>query len=154
MKKRIDMGKTFPEAYKTMDAFDKLIANVSVNKWHLEMIRIKASIINGCAYCVDCHSQDAQKLDINPRKISLITSWREAGDVFDVYEQNILLLTEEVTLIHQKGISDDVYNKCIDLFGEKQTAELIMAIITINAWNRIGVGLKMKPNLNIDEPEN
>ena len=96
---------------------------------------------------MDSHTQDAIKFDINLRKIFLVAVWREAGSIFSEQEQLLLLLTEEVSLIHQKGISDEVYNKCIKLFGEKQTAELIMLIITINAWNRIGIGLKMEPGI-------
>ena len=147
MNNRLDIGKILPEAYKAMDMLDQLATSSGIEPWHIEMIRIRASHINGCAYCVDSHTQDAIKLDINQRKISLVAVWREAGNVFSEQEQLILLLTEEVSLIHQKGISDEVYNKSIKLFGEKQTAELIMLIITINAWNRIGVGLKMEPDI-------
>jgi AhpD family alkylhydroperoxidase len=144
MSKRLNMGKVLPEAYQAMDVLDNLIANAGIKQWYKEMIRIRASYINGCAYCVDSHTQDALKLGINPRKIALVAVWQEAAGIFDDAEQTILLLTEEMSLIHQKGISNEVYDKCIQLFGEKQTAELIITIITINAWNRIGVGLKLK----------
>ncbi len=145
MSKRLSMKKVYPEAYKVMAAFDELVGKASFEQWIAEMIRIRSSYINGCAYCVDSHTQDALTLGISPRKIALVPVWREAGEVFSEQEQVILSLTEEVTLIHNKGISDDVYDNCIRLFGEKQTAELIMAIISINAWNRIGVGLNMHP---------
>ena len=141
------MGKTFPEAYKAIDGLDELVTHSGIDPWYIEMIRIRASHINGCAYCVDSHTQDALKLGIPPRKIALVAVWREAGSIFSAAEQVILLLTEEVTLIHQKGISDEVYNNCIELFGDKQTAALIMVIITINVWNRIGVGLKLEPSI-------
>ncbi|HEY5823437.1 MAG TPA: carboxymuconolactone decarboxylase family protein [Cyclobacteriaceae bacterium] len=147
MSKRLSIGKIYPEAYKAMDALDNLVANSSLQQWHKEMIRIRTSYINGCAYCVDVHTQDALKLGIDLRKIALIPVWREAVNIFDVKEQTILLLTEEISLIHQKGISDEVYDQCINTFGERQTAELIMTIITINAWNRVGVGLKLEPQI-------
>lgn len=147
MDKRLSMGKIYPDAYKAMDALDQLVGNSGIDPWHREMIKIRASYINGCAYCVDSDTQDALKTGINSRKISLVPVWRETGMVFSEAEQAILLLTEEITLIHQHGISNDVYMKCIVLFGERYTAELIMVVITINAWNRIGVGLNLEPQI-------
>jgi alkylhydroperoxidase family enzyme len=73
--------------------------------------------------------------------------WREAPNAFTDEEQLILAMTEEITLIHQMGLSDKLYNKAVDLWGEERTAQIIMVIITINAWNRIGVGLNMHPDL-------
>jgi AhpD family alkylhydroperoxidase len=145
MSNRLSISKVYPEAYKALDALDNLVSNSSIDKWYQEMIRIRASHLNGCAYCLDMHTQDAQKLGVNQRKITLVPVWREAGTIFDEAEQAILLLVEQVSLIHQKGITDDVYNNCISLFGERVTAELILTIITINAWNSIGVGLKLEP---------
>lgn len=146
MTARFNMGKKYPEAYKAMDAFDTLVAASGIESWYQELIRIRASQLNGCAYCVDMHVQDALKLGINPRKINVTGVWREAANHFTEEEQIIIRLTEEVTLIHNHGISDDLYNAAITKFGEEYTARIIMAIITINAWNRIGVGLKMQPN--------
>jgi AhpD family alkylhydroperoxidase len=145
MSSRLSMGEILPGAYIAMDQLDQLALNSNIDPWLIEMIRIRASLINGCAYCVDCHTQDAIKLGIAFSKIALIPVWREAGAIFTEQEQAILLLTEEVTLIHQKGVSDHVYNKNIAFFGEEQTAFIIMSIISINAWNRIGVGLGLRP---------
>jgi AhpD family alkylhydroperoxidase len=141
------MGKTYPEAYTAMDALDKLVAVAGIDPWHREMIRIRASYINGCAYCVDSHTGDASQLGVHPRKIALVPVWREAGTIFTEAEQVILLLTEEISLIHQKGISNEVYEKCVALFGERYLAELMMTAITINAWNRVGVGLNLEPKI-------
>lgn len=91
------------------------------------------------------HSHDARKLGETEQRIYVLSAWREAKNLFTEAEQAILELTEEVTLISEHGVSDDVYNKVIQLFGEKVTAQLYMAIITINVWNRIGVGLHMQP---------
>jgi AhpD family alkylhydroperoxidase len=147
MSKRISIGKVYPQAYQAMDVLDELVTNSSLDPWHKEMIRIHASYLNGCAYCADYHTQDALKLGIDQRKIALVPVWHEAGSIFDENEQAILCLTEEISLIHQKGISNEVYDQCINRFGEVQTAELIMTAITINAWNRIGVGLKLEPQI-------
>jgi AhpD family alkylhydroperoxidase len=147
MNTRFKMGKVYPAAYKAMDGLDNLIENSLVDKWYREMIRIKASQINGCAYCVNYHTGDALKLGVDFKKINLISAWREATNVFNEEEQLLLQMTEELTLIHRHGLSDAAYQKTLELFGEERTAHTIMLIITINAWNRIGVGLKMQPEL-------
>jgi AhpD family alkylhydroperoxidase len=147
MKTRFLMGKVQPSAYKAMWALDTYVQETSVDKLHKELIKIRASQINGCAYCVNHHTADAIKLGEDPRKLSLLCVWKEAPNVFDEKEQTILAVTEEITLIHQHGLSDVLYEKALELFGEVMTAEIIMIIITINAWNRIGVGLNMQPKM-------
>jgi len=145
MSTRLLIHKAFLEGFNALNALDKVIRESAIEKWHQELIKISASHINGCAYCLDKHTNDALLLDINPRKIALIPVWREATNHFTEEEQIILQLTEEVSLIHKEGISDEVYDASIRLFGEGLTAQLIMAATVINAWNRIGVGLKMQP---------
>lgn len=144
---RFKMGKVYPASYKAIDSLDQLNATSSVEGWFQQLIKIRASQINGCAYCVNMHTQDALKLGIDARKINLINVWREAENVFSEEELLLIQMTEEFTLIHQHGLSDGVYQKAIAIFGEEKTAQIIMVIITINAWNRIGVGLKMQPEL-------
>jgi len=141
------MGKVQPAAYKAMDALDNYVSNSGIDKIHQELIRIRASQINGCAYCVNYHTRDARKLGETEQRLYLISVWREAKNVFTEEEQLLFAMTEEITLIHQHGLSDELYNKAIEIFGEEKTAQVIMAIITINAWNRIGVGLNMQPEL-------
>jgi AhpD family alkylhydroperoxidase len=145
MNERILMGKAYPRAYEGLIALDQTIRQSGIDKWHQELIKIRASIINGCAYCVHSHTKDALALGIDPRKITLIPVWKEALNHFTPEEQLIMRLTEEVTLISQHGLSDELYADCTNKFGEALTAQLIMAAIVINAWNRIGVGLKMQP---------
>jgi AhpD family alkylhydroperoxidase len=147
METRFLMGKVQPDSYKAMSALDSYVRSSDIDKFQQEMIRIRASQINGCAYCVNHHSADALKLGATPQKLFLINVWREAPNVFNDEEQLILAMTEEITLIHQHGLSDEHYDHAIELFGEQKTAQIIMSIITINAWNRIGVGLKMEPKL-------
>jgi AhpD family alkylhydroperoxidase len=109
------------------------------------MIRIRASQINGCAYCVNEHTHDARDKGETEQRIYLMSVWREASAIFTEEEQLLLAMTEEITLIHQHGLSDELYEKAMKLLGEEKTAQAIMAIITINAWSRIGVGLNMHP---------
>lgn len=141
------MAKVQPAAYKAMAELDKFVLDSGIDKLQRELIKIRASQINGCAYCVNYHSKDALKLGENPQRIFLINVWRESGTIFTEEEQLLFAMTEEITLIHQHGLSDALYDKAIQLFGEEKTAQVIMAIITINAWNRIGVGLNKHPEL-------
>ncbi len=147
MKKRIDFNVVSPAAYDAMDALDKYVDASSIDPLHRELLKIRASQINGCAYCVDMHSRDARKAGASEQKVFLVSAWREAGDIFSEEERLLFKMTEEVTLIHQHGLSDETYQKAVSTFGEKTTAELIIAITTINAWNRIGVSVNMHPAL-------
>ena len=145
MSTRFNMSAVQPEAYQAMSALDKLINTSVIDKLQREMIKIRASQINGCAYCVNHHTKDARKLGETEQRVYLISVWREAPNVFNEEERLLLEMTEEITLIHRHGLSDRLYDKAISMFGEIKTAQVIMAIITINAWNRIGVSLNMHP---------
>src|SRR5215510_7216386 len=138
MNKRINFNDVQPTAYDAMDALDKFVLETSIDKLHREFIKIRASQINGCAYCVDSHSHDALKLGESLQKVLLVSAWREAKNIFSEEERLLFRMTEEITLIHQHGLSDQTYQAAIGIFGEEKTAQIIMAIVTINAWNRIG----------------
>lgn len=144
MKKRFQMDQCFPEAYRAMAALDELVSSSKIDLASQELIRIRASQINGCAYCVALHTADALKIGMSLRKLLLIPVWREASNVFTEEEKIILQCTEEITHISQHGLTDEFYAKAVSCFGEAKTAQLIIIIVTINAWNRIGVALKMK----------
>ncbi|MEO7044341.1 MAG: carboxymuconolactone decarboxylase family protein [Ferruginibacter sp.] len=147
MSTRFLMGKVQPDAYKALLELNKYVAKTGIDKLQREMIKIRASQINGCAYCVNSHTRDARKLGETEQRIYLMSVWRESPNVFNEEDQCLLAMTEEITLIHQHGLSDELYDKAIALFGEDKTAQIIMAIITINAWNRIGVSLNMHPDI-------
>lgn len=145
MTKRMTFDKLNPAFIAGMQALDKSIAASGIDPWHGELIKLRASYINGCAYCVDKHTQDALKIGVTARKIAVLPVWREALRHFSKEECLILLLTEEVSMIHKVGISDELYAQCVQTFDEEMTANLIAAITVINAWNRIGVSLKLEP---------
>jgi len=147
METRFNMGVVEPGAYKAMEGLDDFIANTTVPQLQQELIRIRTSQINGCAYCVNMHTSDARRQGELDTRMHLISVWREAGNIFTEEEQLLLAITEEVTLIHRHGLSDALYDKAISLLGKEKTAQVIMTIIGINAWNRIGVALKMQPKI-------
>ncbi|PSL45716.1 AhpD family alkylhydroperoxidase [Chitinophaga niastensis] len=145
MKKRIDFNVVQPKAYDAMDALDRYVNESSIGKLHKELIKIKASQLNGCAYCVDAHTADAQKLGESLQRIFLISAWRESGNIFTEAERLLFQITEEITLISQHGLSEATYEQAIAIFGEEKTAEIIMSVVTINSWNRIGVATQLRP---------
>ncbi|MES2111542.1 MAG: carboxymuconolactone decarboxylase family protein, partial [Bacteroidota bacterium] len=134
-----------PEAYKAMLAMEHYIESTALTTKHKDLIKIRASQINGCSYCIDMHARDARKAGETEQRIFALTAWRETP-FFDEQERAVLALTEEVTLIAGR-VSDETYNKAAELFDRTYLAQLIMAIITINAWNRIGVATEMAPAL-------
>jgi AhpD family alkylhydroperoxidase len=143
MNTRVNILQTQPEAYKAMMGLEKYIASTSLDPIHKELIKLRASQINGCAYCIDMHSKDARKLGMTEQRIYLLNAWKETG-LYTEGERVILAMTEEITLI-QNHLSDATYNKAIQLFDENYVAQIIMMITTINAWNRIAISCEMQP---------
>ena len=137
MESRIVIPNVAPEAYQALMNLEKYISSTSLTHTHKELLKIRASQINGCAFCINMHTADARKYGETEQRIYLLSAWREA-DVYTEEEKAILALTEEVTLI-SNHVSDEVYQNAARLFDEKYLAEIILAIITINAWNRFAI---------------
>jgi AhpD family alkylhydroperoxidase len=144
MEQRMNIKELQPAAYKGMSELEKFLGTTDIAPLHKELIKIRASQLNNCAYCLNMHTKDARKLGETEQRIYLISAWREAY-LFTEEERAILELTEEVTLLSQHGVSDGVYNRALALFGEIKTAQIIMNIVVINAWNRIAVSTRLKP---------
>jgi AhpD family alkylhydroperoxidase len=139
MSTRFDMATVDKAAYKAMFGLEGYLQTISLNPIQKELIKIRASQINGCAFCLDMHTKDAMKYGETPQRIFLLNAWREAKELFTEEEQVLLEMTEEITLISQKGLTEETYYKAKQLFDETVIAQIIMAIITINAWNRIAI---------------
>jgi len=138
MNNRIDIPTLEPDAYKAMSGLESYLRNSRLSKIHLELIKIRASQINGCAFCINMHTADALKNGETAQRIFLLNAWKET-ELFTEEERTILAITEEVTLIHRNGLSDKTYEQAVKLFDENYIAQIIMAVVTINAWNRIAV---------------
>ncbi|MEL1255948.1 carboxymuconolactone decarboxylase family protein [Flavobacterium sp. DGU38] len=137
MNSRIVIPQVAPEAYQALMNLEKYISTTSLTSTHKELIKIRASQVNGCAFCINMHTADARKSGETEQRIYLTSAWREA-DVFTEEEKAILALTEQVTLI-SNHVSDEVYQNAARLFDEKYLAEIILTIITINSWNRLAI---------------
>jgi len=135
MKKRIDIIATQAEAYKAMSALEEYVKSSKLTPIHKELIKIRASQINGCAFCIDMHTKDARKSGETEQRIYLLNAWRETT-LFTEEERAILALTEEITNI-KNHVSDATYQKAAELFDETYLVQIIMAIVTINSWNRL-----------------
>lgn len=143
METRVNINKTEPQAYKAMYALENYLATTQLSKPHKELIKIRASQINGCAFCIDMHTKDALKNGETNQRIFLLNAWRET-DLFTEEEKVILEITEEITLIHNQGLSSKTYEKATQLFKDNYLVQLMMMVVTINAWNRIAVSTHME----------
>ncbi|WP_374462214.1 carboxymuconolactone decarboxylase family protein [Chryseobacterium taeanense] len=143
MSARFDWTTVHPAAYKAGIGMEESLKNSFLTPIQKELIKIRASQINSCAFCLNMHTKDALKYGETPQRIFLLNAWRDAKELFTEEEQIILQITEEVTLISQKGLSEEIYQKAKTFFNESQLADIIMAAITINMWNRIAISTHM-----------
>ena len=108
----------------------------------LELVKTRASQINGCAFCLDMHTRDARKQGETEQRLALIAAWREAGDLFTEREQAALALTEAITELGDGHVPDAVYARAAAAFTERELGQVITAAVAINAWNRINVAAR------------
>lgn len=137
MNTRLNMQKVQPEAYKALLGLEKYLNGTQLTNTHKDLIKIRASQLNGCAYCINMHTKEAREHGEAEQRLYLLSSWRET-DLYTEEERAILALTEEGTLLSQYQ-EQNAYAQAASLFSETYLAQLIMAILVINAWNRIGV---------------
>ena len=143
MEKRFTLQQVHPNAWTAMMELSKLASGTSLSGTETELVKIRASQVNGCAFCIDMHTKDARKKGETEQRIYALNAWRDTG-FFSDREQALLALTEEVTLI-QDHVKDATFKTAVDYFGEKGTAEIIMAIVIINSWNRIAISTGLQP---------
>lgn len=144
MAKRKYLKDVDPKAFEAMLGFEKYLAGSSLTKTHAELIKIRVSQINGCSYCMDKHIRDSLSYGEDPRRIFLLAAWRDTP-LFSEEERAILALLEEITLVSQNGVSDRVYDKALNVLGQKYLTEVMMAVIAMNAWNRVGITTGREP---------
>lgn len=145
MSLRFNYREANPEALPALLGLEQFIQNTGLDKNLYELIKIRASQINGCAYCVDMHTTELSKMGESQQRIHLISVWHEAHDIFTDKEKAVLELTEAVTVISNNGVPCDLYEKVRAHFSEKEYVDLIMAINAINCWNRMAVSTGMYP---------
>ncbi len=138
MESRIQIDAMAPSAFKAMYGLEKYIQDCSWTGTHKHLVKIRASQLNGCAFCIAMHTREGLKAGESMERIFLLDAWRETA-IFSEEEKVILQLTEEITLIHQKGLRSETYDRALRMFGGEYLVQLIMVATTINAWNRISI---------------
>lgn len=135
---RLDYRAVAPDAIKPLLSLEKYLHGSSLSPTLRGLVKLRASQINGCAYCVALHARELRALGEDDRRIDLLSVWREA-DVYDDREQAALEWTEEVTMLADGGATEDLLDAVRDEFDDHEIVDLTMAIIAINAWNRLAV---------------
>ena len=144
MEPRLDIYKASPDALKAMLAFSAATEKLGLEKPLLELVKLRASQINGCAFCVDMHSADARRGGETERRLYAIAAWHETP-FFTPRERAALAWTEAVTRISTSGTPDETYATLREQFSDKEQMDLTLAISMINCWNRLAISLRKMP---------
>lgn len=139
---RLTISQHAPEGYRAVAAMDSYVRQ-NLDHVVLDVVKLRASQLNGCAFCVDMHATDLEKSGVPTRKIYAVSAWRETS-FFTEQERAALALTEQITFI-ASGVDDAIWEEAAQAFSERELSDLILAIGTINLWNRIGVSTHLAP---------
>ncbi|TRY25353.1 carboxymuconolactone decarboxylase family protein [Brevibacillus sp. LEMMJ03] len=138
MKARMNYRAANPQAFQAMFQLEKYVRESGLDETLLELVKIRASQLNGCAFCLDMHTKEARSKGETEQRLYLLNAWRESA-VYTDAERAALALTEAVTLIAERGVPDEVYQQARAHFDEAELTALLMAIVTINGWNRLAI---------------
>lgn len=144
MEQRLDLARTAPGIMTTMRKLTAHVHDGPIEQRLLELVMVRASQINGCAFCIAMHVHAAIEAGENAGRLHLLPAWREAPG-FSPRERAALAWTEALTRLGEHGVPDDVYATAVTEFGEADLAELSLAIVTINGWNRLMVAFRVPP---------
>ena len=141
MKTRMNFYQAAPDTIKALTALETHIQSTGLEKSLIELVKIRASQINGCAFCINMHTEDARKRGETEQRIYLLNAWRESP-LYTDRERAALAWTESVTLIADTRAPDDIYAQVRAQFSDEETVNLTMLIATINAWNRLAISFR------------
>jgi len=141
---RIEYDKVAPGAFRAMLGLEKYLHTSGLEASLLHLIKMRASQINGCAYCLDMHSQDARAGGETEQRLYLLNAWREAP-FYTERERAAFEWTEALTLISENHVPDEIYNHVREHFSEQELVDLSLAVVTINAWNRLAISFRSEP---------
>jgi AhpD family alkylhydroperoxidase len=146
MQQRLDANRIAPDGYKAMSGLQAYVNGCGLETSLLELVKIRASQINGCAFCLAMHTQDARKLGESDDRMHLLNAWEEAP-VYTPRERAALAWTEAVTLVTEGHVPDAVYEEARQHFSEKELVDLTYAGMTINAWTRLAIAFRKQPQV-------
>lgn len=144
MTRRLDPSKVSPDAYRAIMGVELFVRHSGLEGSLLELVKLRASYMNGCAYCVDMHTRDARAEGETEQRLYSVPLWRETP-FFTDRERAALAYTEAVTALRAGGISDEVYDAAAVYFDERELVALTMAVVAINAWNRLAITFRAEP---------
>jgi AhpD family alkylhydroperoxidase len=145
MSNRIDYAKISPEGFKAFGGVYVYLQKSGLSKELIDLVYLRISQINGCAYCIDMHSRDLLKHGVAVDKLVLVPVWRDAGEVFSARERSALAWAETVTRVSETGVPDADYDAAAAAFSDKELADLTYAIGLMNAFNRFGISFRSTP---------
>ena len=141
---RLNVHTVDPKATRAVLAMETYVRTSGLDRRLNELVKIRASQLNGCAFCLDMHNRDARKDGEDQRRLDVLAAWREAPELYTGAERAALALTEAVTQVGEAGVPDEVWNDLTEHFDETGIVHLLMAIATINVWNRLAVATHQK----------
>jgi AhpD family alkylhydroperoxidase len=144
MSSRIDYTKVAPGALRAIYGLEKYLAESGIEATLRELVKLRASQINGCAYCIDMHTKDARAAGETEQRLYGLVAWREAP-YYSERERAALAWTEALTLIADNHVPDELYEQTRREFSEQELVDLTLAVVTINAWNRIAISFRAEP---------
>jgi AhpD family alkylhydroperoxidase len=144
MSERIDFSKLTPEGYRAMSGLERYVRGSGLEPSLLELIKLRASQINGCAYCIDMHWKDARARGESEQRLYGLMAWRESP-YYTERERAALAWTEAVTLIADNHVPDDLYEEVRQHFNESELVNLTLALVAINGWNRLAISFRTEP---------
>jgi AhpD family alkylhydroperoxidase len=147
---RMDLATVSPAAYRAMLELDSEVHHLGLDPLLVELVKTRASQINGCAFCIDMHTKDARAAGESEERLYLLNAWRESP-LYSAPERAALALAEAVTRLGEAGVPDDVYEEARAQFSEQELAGVIWMIVVINAWNRVAITTRLEPGHYVPE---
>ena len=144
MQPRIDYAAVAPGAVKAMHGLERYLRECGLERSLLELVKVRASIINGCAYCIDMHTRDARAAGESEQRLYALAAWQETP-FYTERERAALEWTDAVTLVAQTHVPDEVYERVLPHFSDEEIVNLTLAVATINAWNRLVISSRTVP---------
>ena len=144
MTSRVDYSRIEPEGYRILVNLNRFVKNCGLEGSLLELVKIRASQINGCAYCIDMHTKDARLAGESEQRIYALNAWAETP-FYTERERAALSWTEAITLIGESHVPDELYESARQQFSEKELVDLTFAVILINSWNRLAIAFRSEP---------
>ncbi len=144
MAQRLNYAKADPKAFRSMRGLEEYVTSSGLEASLLELVKLRASLINGCAFCIDMHTKDARARGETEQRLYAVSAWRETP-FYSERERAALAWTEALTLISANDVSDELYDSVRKHFDEQEILALTMAIVAINGWNRLAISFRTEP---------